>query len=333
MAGLADLTSKVEASLARAESGDAAPPAPAAPASEAAPAAPAAPAGHDVSRATERPAEKPAVSSIVAPTPGATAAAASDLKDLGKLISDKGAKAILDALPEDTRIELGRQLYPRLHKTLSNRVDLSKADGAVIMQALERTGRSLEEFRDEVMTAGLDDSGKAAYRAAKEARMRAQAERTPTAGELTEAQVAVRDERYATVWREIVAAGLPADRADADVRAIWTDLMVEDSPLYHETDFSRVLEHVRTKSADLASKRSKKPGDAPAGSAPAGYISRSDAERLVADGVREALITAGVLTADTGRPGGAAEGTPAKPKTMDEARLSSLRRLEEAARI
>lgn len=124
--------------------------------------------------------------------------------------------------------------------------------------------------------------------------------------------------------------------------AIWRDINTPDSPLYHERDFGRVLNHARSKATQLAAKR--KSGDAGSsgsapngnGNAPDGYISRAEADRLVAEARLEALRESGALTADTGRPsgGGAGGGSDfSQPaKSMDEARQRSLKRLEEAAR-
>ncbi len=351
---LPDLTQQVTERIARDEAGasaESSPPAtPAAPDSAPAPSGPAPSRGESTKPVARETAAPPASSAAATPAAGASAPAApaptgeeaQRAEDIGlvtKLIESKGAKAVIDALPEQDRIKLGSVLYPKLHRTLSGRPDLTSPDAVeTIVRLLERQGRSFEEFRDEVNTAGMSETEKQAYLRDKERRRAAETAREEQAVEETPEETAIRQERYNTVWREIAAAGLPVDREDADVRSIWGDILSEESPLYHERDFGRILGYVRSRANDLASKR-KKPADTPAGStasgdAPEGFIRRSEAERLASEAVRQQLSEMGLLTADTGRPGNGSAGTESKqPKTMDEARQRSIRRLEEAERV
>lgn len=241
-------------------------------------------------------------------------------------IKESGARQFFESLPDDVKEQLGAELYPGLHRVLSKRTNEAatlraemQATSAALQTNIER---ALASQMDELMTAGLNEEDKKAYVERKELeRLRKDQEakaKGPQQPEVDPAQYAEAQRKMEYAWSLVDRAGLPRDPNHPEVRAL--------DFAWDEPDFGKAMQRL---SRSISSKTS---GKAAAAAAPNGASNDEAVKKLAAEMaqriVQDELKKAGILKADTGRPGSATGGGP--PTSMRSAREATIRLLQEA---
>lgn len=237
---------------------------------------------------------------------------------LKAVISEKGARAFIEGLPEELVDKFQEELYRNLHRKLSARTnerDQERREREALRQGLEKT---IETKFDELLTHGMTDDAKKKYFDEKRLRRLDMAEREQQKGPPPEVLEVAR-QRLGTAWRIITEAGLPADPNDERVRSLdWaTD----------ETDFDLAMARLEASARKAARKQSATPAtSASPAASPDEEAVKKMAREMAQTIVQEELKKAGVLSVDSGRPGAGAGGA-ASPKTWDEARKAAMNEL------
>ena len=255
-----------------------------------------------------------------APAPD-IAAIAQEAKDKGPRSPD--VKALLAQLDEPTLSALGEAVLPKLQAKLSTRSNqLNEAQR--IIEELRRTDSAAERRHDEMMTVGMSEEDKRKYLDDKTR------QRGAEAAQATQARAADNARILGTLWNivnaaglpvEMDASGLPREDADPDVKRLW-------ETAWHESDPNVVFRHFVTEAPKIAERR-KAAKAQPEAKPTVKTYTKDEVQEILQKGVQEALIKAGVLSADTGKSSGG--GTRA-PKDKNEMIAEVSRRLSASAR-
>lgn len=296
------------------------------PATEAAPVAAATPAAPAEAKTTE-----PAAVASDSPTstepakttePAATTEPSEPLPAaLSKFIAEKGVKAFLALLPDEAKEQIG----PEVNKKWYTRVNQADAENRALREQLAALPaviqQQLDERFDALLTAGMSDEDKKAFTERKELeRLRAQdkairEQPAPLSREQQQALVA-NHPTTAAFWQIVSEAGLPQSTDDPRVRAVWQEAFNAPTP-------EAALATMRAAAAKHT-KKADDPKPAPVDADAVKKLAVEMAEQMVTERFKKA----GLLAADTGKPGGSG-GVSDKPKTYAEARKATEQYLRE----